>query len=254
MICINNIEMEYVEFGNGDKTMVMIPGISLSPIIMSSMMIEAAYSLYTNDYTVYVFDRKNNLNKGDTIDDIADDYIEVFKALNLKDIYLFGASFGGMISQLIAIKEPEMIRKLALASTVARSQGTSTVPWNKYTSLVNIEELVEEMMMSIYTPELITNNIEPMKQFYSKISQKEFDHFLIQLKSIEGFDVLDDLHKIKCPILVVISRNDHVLPYEEMKKLIDNTTCEAYIFEKASHALYDEEPFFKDMLFSFFKK
>ena len=255
LICINDIEMEYVQFGTGEKAMVMMPGIGLTKIVGSADAIEAAYKPYTKDYTVYVFDRPNTLKKGTTIEEIADDFITVFKALNLKDIYLFGVSYGGMLSQHIAIKAPELIKKLCLTSTISKATEdvyNSLNEWRKNCSTNTIKELTEDMLDRIYTPELISANRDNLIAFFSGTSKKEIDHFLIQLESAMYHNAYDNLDKITCPTLVVCSRNDKVFKYNDYEMLINKLNCDFYSYAKASHALYDEEPAFKGILFNFF--
>lgn len=255
LICINDIEMEYVQFGCGEKTMVMMPGIGLSKITLSAATIEAAYAPYTKDYTVYVFDRPNTLKKGATIEEIADDFITVFKALELKDIYLYGVSYGGMLSQHITIKAPELIKKLCLTSTISKTTESvynSLNKWKLNSSTETIKELTEDMLDSIYTPELIASSRDNLITFFLNTSKKEINHFLIQLESAMHHNAYDSLDKITCPVLVVCSKNDKVFEYNDYEMIINKLNCDHYVYAKASHALYDEEPSFKGILFNFF--
>ncbi len=254
---MNDIEMEYVQFGDGEKTMIMMPGIGLTKIVGSADAIEAAYGPYTKDYTVYVFDRPNTLKKGTTIEEIADDFITVFKALELKDIYLFGVSYGGMLSQHIAIKAPELVKKLCLTSTDSKvSEGAYEYlnKWKVNCSTETIEELTVDMLNRIYTPELIAANRDNLITFFKGTSKKELNHFLIQLESAMHHNTYDNLDKITCPTLVVCSKNDKVFSYNDYEMLINRLNCDSYSYAKASHALYDEEATFKGILFNFFNR
>jgi len=59
------------------------------------------------------------------LDDMADDCICVLDALGLRDVHVIGASLGGMIGQVLAIRYPDRVRSLvSLMSTT----GSSAVP------------------------------------------------------------------------------------------------------------------------------
>ena len=116
---VNGFSMNYFRFGNGKRTMVILPGLSIGSVMPSAQLIADAYRIFAEEYTVYVFDRRNEVTEGYTIKEMAEDTASVFKVIGLNDIYLFGASQGGMMALLIALEHPEMVRKLVLGSTAA---------------------------------------------------------------------------------------------------------------------------------------
>ena len=112
-------EMKYFRFGNGEKIYVILPGISVQSVMASADIIAQSYEEMTEDFTIYVFDRRQDLPPVYTVHDMARDTAEAFLALGLKDIYLFGASQGGMMALVIAIEYPQLIKKMVLGSTSA---------------------------------------------------------------------------------------------------------------------------------------
>src|SRR3954468_8561649 len=52
-----------------------------------------------------------------TIEEMARDAVTFIRALGLDQVDLFGFSIGGMIAQLIAQEEPQLVRKMILAGT-----------------------------------------------------------------------------------------------------------------------------------------
>ena len=114
-----NFEMDYLQFGSGAKTLVIIPGLSIKSVLLSAESIENAYACFAQDYTVYLFDRKKDTGRRYKIKQMARDSIAAIHALGLKDIYLFGTSQGGMICQFIAAFEPFLVKKMILASTTS---------------------------------------------------------------------------------------------------------------------------------------
>lgn len=62
---IDDTDMDYVRFGKGKDTLVMIPGLGDGLTTVKGMAAAMAftYRMYAKDFQVYVFSRKNNLEK-----------------------------------------------------------------------------------------------------------------------------------------------------------------------------------------------
>jgi pimeloyl-ACP methyl ester carboxylesterase len=70
---------------------------------------------------VITFDNRgvgaSNGSTPDTIEAMANDAVAFIRALGLEQVDLFGFSMGGMIAQVIAADEPQLVRKVILAGT-----------------------------------------------------------------------------------------------------------------------------------------
>ena len=71
------------------------------------------------EYKVFIFDRKDHIEEGMTIEDMADDLYHSLEALHIDNASVIGISQGGMIAQLFAIKYPQKVKKLVLALTLS---------------------------------------------------------------------------------------------------------------------------------------
>jgi pimeloyl-ACP methyl ester carboxylesterase len=63
-----------------------------------------------------------------TIDDMADDAIAILGAYELAHAHLVGMSLGGMIAQLVALKQPALVQSLTLISTSAFDEDDPDLP------------------------------------------------------------------------------------------------------------------------------
>ncbi len=64
-----------------------------------------------------------------TIEEMASDAITFIRALGFDQVDLFGFSMGGMIAQMLAIEQPQLVRKMILAGTgPAGGEGIEKVP------------------------------------------------------------------------------------------------------------------------------
>ena len=127
--------MEFFRFGRGDRTLVILPGLSIQSVMGAAEAVEAAYADFSEEYKVYVFDRRLDLPPVYRIEDMARDTAEAMRALSLSDVYLFGASQGGMIALMIAARYPGLVRKLVLGSTSAHVPEDRAGTLDKWISL-----------------------------------------------------------------------------------------------------------------------
>ena len=115
--------MEYILFGNGKKTMVLLPGLGDGLKTVKGMALPFAllYGKLTKEYSVYSFSRVNELHEGYTTEMMADDLSEAMDLLSLSNADVIGVSMGGMIAEHLAIRHPDKVRKLVLCVTAVTS-------------------------------------------------------------------------------------------------------------------------------------
>lgn len=249
------MEMNYIKFGNGDKTMVILPGLSITPVCDSPDAVIKAYAVFNNDFTVYLFDRRSDVDEGYTLEQMADDTVTKMKELGLKDIYLFGVSQGGMISQYIALKYPEMIKKMVLASTTSRFTDSGSELWNELCTEKKPVKLAKQFCKKIYSKSFYRKIALVLPMMYRNISEEQLKKFEIYARSCIGFDISGRISSIDMPVLVLGSKVDMLIPYEEMIYLHENIKgSEIYLYDDYSHAVYDEAGDFKDRIMEFFLK
>ena len=100
--------LDYITFGKGNKTLIIITGLSLQRLgDMSNLTIYSLFSRYAREYKVYIFDRKNHIEEGISIENMADDLYHSLQELHIANASIIGISQGGMIAQLFAIKYPK---------------------------------------------------------------------------------------------------------------------------------------------------
>ena len=236
--------MEYIKFGNGTKTFIIIPGLSIHSIINSKDDIEKAFKDYTKDFTIYVLDRPKELKKDITIKDIADITAKQLEKLNIKNAYVFGASQGGMIAQELAINYPKLVSKLVLGSTLSKTNETFINVINNWLKLANDKkenELLETFIKDVYSDNTYKNYKDVLIEANKNISEEEYQRFIILAKSCLTIKTYDNLDKIKCPVLVLGSNGDKVVTPNGSTQIADKLHCEIYMYDDTyGHGVYDE--------------
>ena len=125
-VVLGDTEMYYVAFGKGDKTLIVLPGLSdgLSTVKGKAWLLASPYRPFFKEYTVYMFSRKNRMPEGYSIRDMADDQARAMEKLGIKSAAVLGVSQGGMIAQYLAIRYPGMVERLILAVTAPNANVT----------------------------------------------------------------------------------------------------------------------------------
>ena len=80
--------MRYFRFGRGEKTLVILPGLSIQSVMRAADAVAAAYQSLEERYTIYVFDRRAELPSPYPVRDMARDTAEAFAALGLWKVCL----------------------------------------------------------------------------------------------------------------------------------------------------------------------
>ena len=256
----SDFEMEYFSFGAGDKTMIILPGLSIKSVMESKEAIESQYSLLKDEFTIYVFDRRKDLPTTYSILDMAVDTTNAIKKLKLDNIYLFGVSQGAMISLLIAINNPGLIKKLVIGSTsVYIKEDNKAI--NKLIDIAgsgNKVELFLEFAKMLYPKETFKQHYETLNELGKSITDEELRRFMILAEGTRGFDIRKDINKLSCPTFLIGDKDDFVLGEESSLEIIrlckNKKDFEYYMYEGYGHAVYDLAPDYVDRLYEFYMK
>ena len=254
---VNGVRMKVTRFGGGKKIFVIVPGVSLHPIYPSAAAVARQYRKMHSEYTVYLFDRKEDITKGYSIYDMADDTANAMKSLGLDGAYALGTSQGGAIVMAMMIKYPSLIKKAVIASSSARFDEASArvvLDWAELAQEHKVQQLNHTCFSQIYSDEYLEKYKEGLALFEKVGTAEECDRFAVLCRACLDFLVYDDLPKIKGEIFAVGSECDKVLTAKGTKEIAEKTGCECYIYDGYSHAVYDEAPDFIDRMLDFFNR
>ena len=157
-----------------------------------------------------------------TIEQMASDAVTFIRALGFDQVDLFGFSMGGMIAQVIAQQQPQLVRKMILAGTgPAGGEGIDKV--TRITYLDTARGLLtrqdpKQFLFFTRTP----NGRRAGKQFLARLNGRTNDRdravsvrsFRAQLKAIHrwGRQQPADLSSIHQPVLVLNGESDRMVP------------------------------------------
>ena len=250
--------MDYMKFGSGKNTLVILPGLSITKVLIAAPAIVNQYRLFADDFTVYLFERRSDVPDEYSVGDMADDTAEVLKLLNLSGVCLFGTSQGGMIAMLIAAKYPSLVKKLALGSTalkVDENRGKIIKSWIDLAKAGKKEELCLSMGENVYPESFFEENKTAFSSMSKIVTDEDLRRFIIIAGGARDFDATEAVKKITCPVMVSGDKDDKVLGGDsapELSKVFGNnsgfTEC---VYSGYGHAAYDTAPNFKQKLYDF---
>ncbi|MGX8692791.1 MAG: alpha/beta fold hydrolase [Clostridia bacterium] len=243
-------EMDYIRFGRGEKTLVMLPGVGDGLKTVKGMALPFAllYRSLAKDFTVYVFSRRAELPAHMSTRGMAEDLNAAMEALGLSRIALVGVSQGGMIAQWLAVDHPDKVEKLVLTVTLARPNDTlreAVALWSEQARRGDYRGLMLDTARRSYSEKrLKTAELE-----YGLIGNlgrpKSFDRFLTQAGSCVMHDAFDALDRIACPTLVIGGTDDRIVTGRASEELAARIPgSELYMYEGLGHGLYEEAPDF----------
>ena len=247
--------MNYLEFGTGDKTLVMLPGLSVKSVLLMGDAVKNAFRAYDKDFTIYLIDRREDVPPVYTVADMARDTAEKMKELGLEDVCLFGASQGGMMAMLIASWYPELVHKLVLGSTAVKISDLGNSVIEGWVSLAEKRDgaaLYLDFLKKVYPSYLFDQFKDIFIATGKSVTDEEFARFIIIAKGAVDFDATSELDKIKCPVLVVGSEDDAVLGSAASYDIARKLGCQIHMYKDYGHDCYDTAPDFRDRMFNFF--
>ena len=259
-IKFGNTEMNYVSFGKGHKHFIILPGLSdgLTTVKGKALLLAKPYTKFFDEYTVYMFSRKNKINEGYSIYDMAHDQALAIKELGLDKVSVMGVSQGGMIALALSINYPELINKLVLTVTSSCTNEMIKTNINKWIGLAkegNHKELMVDTALKSYSEDYLSKYKRLLPLLSSLSKPKSYDRFLINAKAILSFDVVNDLDKIKCPTLIIGGSEDKIVGVDAsylMHERINNS--ELYVYNSLGHALYEEAKDYNDRVLEFLER
>jgi proline iminopeptidase len=193
-----------------------------------------------------------------TLDNNVEDMEALRQYLGLDKVVVVGSSYGGMVALSYAIRYPQQVSHLIVISTVASYR------FRKRAQEILVERGTEEQKAiaqrlwdgTFENEEQLREFFKVMAPMYSftynpNAQTKSSDHVILSPDAINvafggflrSYDVVDQLHKITSPTLVIGGRHDWICPpefSEEIAREIPN--ADLRIFENSGHLIRVDEP------------
>lgn len=253
-LVLSALEMDYITFGKGTKPLVMLQGLNTNRIKGSGIFLAFMYRIFSRDFKVYLFDRRENIQEEVTVENLADDVAAAMDALNIKNAAIFGVSQGGMIAQQLAINRPNLVYKMVLAVTLAQNNPIIVGVIEKWIDMMqrnDIKALISDMAESMYTPSYMKRYAPLMPLLRILQKPKDPQCFIRLARACLTCSTYEELGKIQCPVLVIGASQDKIVGSSACIEIAEKVGCELYMYDNLGHAAYEEVKDFNQRVYDF---
>ena len=238
--------MDYIRFGSGEQTLVMLPGAGdgLKTVRGAALPFALLYRDFARRCTVYVFSRRRDLPDGFTTRDMAADTARAMDALGLKKACVLGVSQGGMIAQHLAVDRPDLVGKLILAVTLARQNDVCRAVLTHWIDLARRGDS-RALLLDTAERSYSARYLRRMRPVYALAARfgkpQSFDRFFATVNACLTHDAYDALPGIACPTLVIGGADDRIVTAQGSEDCAAQIPDSRLIlYPGLGHAAYDE--------------
>ena len=260
LLKLSEWEMEYIRFGSGAKSLIMLPGLGdgLRTMKGTALPMAMLYRIFAKDYTVYAFSRRSRIPAGYTTRDMARDQKMAMDALKIPKADILGVSMGGMIAQWLAADYPEAVGKLVLTVTAEKNNAImedALKLWICQAKAGDHTALMDSNLKKIYSEGYYRRNkwMVPLLGKFTK--PKNYDRFLIQAAACLHHNAESVLPTISAQTLVLGGEKDNVLGAESSRVLAERIPdARLKLYSQWGHGLYEEEKTFPATVLTFLQE
>jgi 3-oxoadipate enol-lactonase len=182
------------------------------------------------------------------LEQMATDAVAVLDAEDIDAAHVLGASMGGVLAQILAVRNPERVRSVVLAGTACRHHEWRRELFQEWADAVladGMSALGGEALRWLIGPRLHRRFGTWLNLMARILLQAKPENFAAQVQAI--LDAVDDLRfelaTVRAPALVITGSQDLLTPVgdaEELAELLPRARLEE--LRGAGHALMVEAP------------
>ena len=174
---------------------------------------------------------------------LGEDVVELIDHLGLASVHLAGSSAGGIVSQSVAINYPEHVKSLAsFAAPPGLKVGRQD--YNGWLAKIGSKGLAAFLRETI-ADRMDLSQVEPgfVDWFIAESARNKVESLARFVPTVAVVDLTADLHKIRCPTLVVAPGADPIHLIDEYQLLRrEIKQCEFIVYAGLPHNITDTVP------------
>ncbi len=222
----NGIDLNYVESGQGARTVVFAHG-----LLLDHHMFEAQRHALRNDYRVIAYDHRGQGDSapaagGYDMDSLTEDAVDLIRGTQSAPCHFIGLSMGGFVGMRLAARYPELVRSLTLLNTSAMPDPL----------IKRLRFRAMQAFVSMFGPGPLLSQVLPVmfgSTFRNDPARRaELERWIHHVQSlprrivgpvggvIGRAAILDELKYIRCPTLVLTGDEDATTPPAEAERIV----------------------------------
>jgi len=172
-----------------------------------------------------------------SLDDFADDAIDLIDALSIKKCIPVGVSVGGMIAQIMADRIPQRIKKVVFCDT--RHKIGNAQSWNERIAAVKekgIAAVSDSILQRWFSEKFQREQAEKYKGYKNMLERSPVLGYIKTCEAIREADLAETAKKIKISSLCIVGSEDKSTPPGDVKDLADLIEGSEYkVIDGAGH-------------------
>jgi 3-oxoadipate enol-lactonase len=174
-----------------------------------------------------------------TLEQMAEDVKALLQALGIARTHFVGISMGGMIAQVLALKDPGLLRSLILCDTSSRIPKDALPLWEERIDLAQkqgMDPLVESTMERWFTASFRRKPIPVHDKIRGMIRATPVKGYIGCSRAIMGLNLTERLSGIALPTLIVVGESDPGTPVSASEAIHEQIKgSELIILKSAAH-------------------
>ena len=239
--------MDAACFGNGEKALVMIPGLGdgLKTVRGMGILLSMTYRLWGERFRVLVPSRREPVPEGASTLDMARDVLYAMEKQKISRAHVVGISLGGMIAQHLAALAPERVDRLVLCVSAPGPNPIlrETISrWLRMGEEGRFRDLMADAGQTLYTTRR-GQNVAALGAYVERVvGESGRERFCRQARACLLHDVRESLHRIHSPTLVLGGELDRVVGPQASRELAQGIARSVLeIKAQQGHGLYEED-------------
>jgi 3-oxoadipate enol-lactonase len=179
-----------------------------------------------------------------SVDELADDVLELLDEHSLEHVSFCGISLGGAVGMALARRVPERLARLFLCCTAARFGEPET--WEERARVVREEgpeAIVEAVLGRWFTPSFHAAHPETIARFRATFVATPREGYAACCDALAGWDFRDELASVRVPTLAVAAEHDPSTPSALLVEIAEGIPGAALVvLRDAAHLVNVERP------------
>lgn len=220
---VNGLKMYYEIHGTGEPLVMLHGGMStigafyrILPALATSRQI-IAVEQQGHGHTA-------DIDRPFSFEHMADDTATLLQQLGIKKADVFGYSDGGMVALKMAVRHPDLVRRLAISSAVYNMDGY--YPEIKAGLYHLTADALPPQMRAAYEA------VAPQSENWPRLVAKAAEH----ARNFDGIQP-EEIQAIKAPALVLVAEND-IVRIEHARELARLLRTELVVLPDSDHVSY----------------
>jgi 3-oxoadipate enol-lactonase len=160
-----------------------------------------------------------------TLDQLADDAVDLMQHLGIAQAHWLGLSMGGMIGQTVALRHPQRLDKVVLADTTGQVPPAGAQLWADRVRTARTEgmqALVQPTLSRWFTDPYRAAQPDLMARIGEMISRTPVEGYAGCCAAIAATNTLSELARVRSSALVIVGDQDQATPPSAAKALAEH--------------------------------